>query len=159
MMKKILVAVDYLADTPQVFEQALELAVTFNASLSIFHCVEPPNLPMPEVSAMAVYGGMVNTGLLELQEQKTKEMVDHTVNWLETLADQAMQREVMVEVNYVVGEPRGAICKAAKETGADILVVGRRGLQGISEMLLGSVSSYVLHHAPCSVFVVQHREP
>ena len=38
---------------------------------------------------------------------------------------------------------------------ADLIVIGRRGHQGLSEILLGSVSNYVVHHAPCSVLVVQ----
>ena len=35
------------------------------------------------------------------------------------------------------------------------MVIGRRGHKNISEMFLGSVSNYVMHHAPCSVLVVQ----
>lgn len=33
--------------------------------------------------------------------------------------------------------------------------MGRRGHKGLSEILLGSVSNYVVHHAPCSVLVLQ----
>ncbi|NEO65320.1 MAG: universal stress protein, partial [Moorea sp. SIO4G2] len=36
-----------------------------------------------------------------------------------------------------------------------LIVLGRRGLGGLKEMVLGSVSNYVVHHAPCSVLVVQ----
>ncbi|NEO28803.1 MAG: universal stress protein, partial [Kamptonema sp. SIO4C4] len=35
------------------------------------------------------------------------------------------------------------------------VIIGRRGRVGLSEILLGSVSNYVLHHAPCAVMVVQ----
>jgi glycosyltransferase involved in cell wall biosynthesis len=38
---------------------------------------------------------------------------------------------------------------------ADLVVMGRRGLSGIKEMFLGSVSNYIIHHVPCSVLIVQ----
>ncbi|MEO0350033.1 MAG: universal stress protein, partial [Cyanobacteria bacterium P01_A01_bin.15] len=38
---------------------------------------------------------------------------------------------------------------------ADLIMMGRRGRSGFSELLLGSVSNYVMHHAPCSVLTVQ----
>ncbi|MGC1393382.1 MAG: universal stress protein [Coleofasciculaceae cyanobacterium] len=36
-----------------------------------------------------------------------------------------------------------------------MVVVGRRGRTGLAEAFLGSVSNYVVHHAPCSVLVIQ----
>jgi len=43
----------------------------------------------------------------------------------------------------------------AKNEGADIIVVGSRGLGGFKEMLLGSVSHGITLHAPCSVLIVR----
>jgi nucleotide-binding universal stress UspA family protein len=42
---------------------------------------------------------------------------------------------------------------------ADLIVMGRRGVSGMHELFLGSVSNYVTHHAPCSVLVVQGTSP
>lgn len=47
------------------------------------------------------------------------------------------------------------ICELARNWNADLIILGRRGRTGLSELLLGSVSNYVLHHAPCSVLTVQ----
>jgi nucleotide-binding universal stress UspA family protein len=52
------------------------------------------------------------------------------------------------------GDPADAIIDAAEEEGADLIVVGNRGMQGAKRFLLGSVPNRVAHHAPCSVLIV-----
>jgi nucleotide-binding universal stress UspA family protein len=47
-----------------------------------------------------------------------------------------------------------AILRAAERNQADTVVMGSRGLQGVKELLLGSVSSGVLYHAACPVLIV-----
>jgi nucleotide-binding universal stress UspA family protein len=53
------------------------------------------------------------------------------------------------------GDPAEVIIQVANEQQADLIVVGSRGLTGIQRFLLGSVSSKVSHHAPCSVMIVR----
>ncbi|MGF1673753.1 MAG: universal stress protein, partial [Rivularia sp. (in: cyanobacteria)] len=51
--------------------------------------------------------------------------------------------------------PGYMICNVARSREVDLIVVGRHGRTGLSEFFLGSVSNYVLHHAPCSVLTIQ----
>ena len=60
-----------------------------------------------------------------------------------------------VERQIVWGHPAEAICSYAKDKHADMIVIGSRGRSAFTELLLGSVSSQVLHHAPCPVTVVK----
>lgn len=53
------------------------------------------------------------------------------------------------------GDPADVIVEEAKGAGANLIVVGTRGHGGIASSLLGSVSTRVLHHAPCDVLVVR----
>lgn len=53
------------------------------------------------------------------------------------------------------GEPAEALVRQAEEEGADLIVVGTRGLNFAQRALLGSVSTKVVHDAPCDVLVVR----
>ena len=63
------------------------------------------------------------------------------------------ERGFEAELVEAQGDPGTAIVEAASDT--DLIVVGSRGLNPIQRMLLGSVSSKVVHRAPCDVLVVR----
>ncbi len=69
----------------------------------------------------------------------------------------AKAREAGLEVNAHArqGEPADAILDVAEETGADLVVVGNKGMTGTRRFLLGSVPNKVSHHAPCGVYIVR----
>lgn len=71
--------------------------------------------------------------------------------------DAAVQGFDGVEIRAILveGDPRDALIKASKD--AELLVVGNRGHSTVVEVILGSVSSYCVHHASCPVVVI--REP
>lgn len=60
---------------------------------------------------------------------------------------------VTVEQRVLEGQPAQVLLAAAR--GADLLVVGSRGHGGVIGALLGSVSQYCVHHAPCPVVVIR----
>lgn len=53
------------------------------------------------------------------------------------------------------GDPADAILDVAEEQGADLIVVGNKGMTGARRFLLGSVPNKVSHHAPCSVMIIR----
>jgi nucleotide-binding universal stress UspA family protein len=53
------------------------------------------------------------------------------------------------------GDPADAILDVAEERGADLVVVGNKGMTGAKRFLLGSVPNKVSHHAPCSVLIIR----
>ena len=60
-------------------------------------------------------------------------------------------------LNVVAGRQRiaaHAIAEAAKEAGADLIVVGTRGHTAVGSLVLGSVTQRLLHIAPCAVLAV-----
>jgi nucleotide-binding universal stress UspA family protein len=59
------------------------------------------------------------------------------------------------EGQVVRGDPREAIVHTAKAEQVELVVMGSHGRSGLAKLMLGSVASYVLSHAPCSVLVVK----
>ncbi len=71
-------------------------------------------------------------------------------------AERALRVEHLgTEAKVLEGDPRTALVQAAKEENADLIVVGSHGRTGIAKLLMGSVASHVVTHAPCSVLVVK----
>ena len=64
-----------------------------------------------------------------------------------------------VTAKMVPADPRGAIVDEARKMPADLVVVGSHGRSGLTKLLLGSVATHVVTHAPCSVLVVKHKAP
>ncbi|HEY5663256.1 MAG TPA: universal stress protein [Ilumatobacter sp.] len=72
---------------------------------------------------------------------------------LEPVADRIRATGVKVEVHVRPVSGHVALCEAAESIGADLIVVGNRGMTG-ARRFLGSVPNSVAHHAPCSVLIV-----
>jgi len=72
-------------------------------------------------------------------------------------AARAIMKVAGVEAEYheVDDHPTDAILNAAESYNADLIVVGSRGEGATKRLLHGSVSTNVLHHAPCAVLVVR----
>lgn len=154
--QKILAAIDETDLGQQVFEQALALAQSHQAKLLLFHSLTEDLVPKflllpgemglsPQLVTQAYQSQQVQ---LELREQQIQQV-------FRELCERAQTAGVSVQVSTHPQEPGRGICQIAKFWNADLIVMGRRGRRGFTEMLLGSVSNYVLHHACCPVLVVQ----
>ena len=59
------------------------------------------------------------------------------------------------EMLTMLASPAQGIVELAEKSGADVIVMGTRGLGGFMKMLIGSVANSVLHYADCSVLIVK----
>jgi nucleotide-binding universal stress UspA family protein len=149
---KILVALDRSEQSQVVFEQALEIAKHNQSNLLLFHC-----LPV-QTGGMNPYGNLYGQELVSfsqaIQDQIDREIAQ-TRQWLNEYAYIATQEGITVEFDWKIGDPGGWVREIAKSWEADLVVIGRRGFRGLTELFLGSVSNHVIHHVSCSVLVVQ----
>lgn len=78
---------------------------------------------------------------------------------VDTVLDQAAgdmhARGVQTECHARKGDPADALLEVAAQEGADMIVVGNKGMTGAKRFLLGSVPNKVSHHASCSVLIVR----
>jgi nucleotide-binding universal stress UspA family protein len=58
----------------------------------------------------------------------------------------------------IPGSPADVILEAVDDFGADLIVVGSKGLTGAAGIVLGSVASSVAHHAPCDVMIIRTND-
>ncbi len=70
-------------------------------------------------------------------------------------AGEAEKAGVEAESRPREGDPADALLDVAEEVGADLIVVGNKGMTGAKRFLLGSVPNKVSHHAPCGVYIVR----
>jgi len=77
----------------------------------------------------------------------------------ETAAAELRAAGLQAETHVGSGDPRFVLVDAAAHEKADLVVVGTHGRTGMKRLMLGSVATYVISHAPCSVLVVRDREP
>jgi nucleotide-binding universal stress UspA family protein len=145
MFSSIVVGTDGSETAKEAVKQATSLAKDLGATLDLVSAYEP-----------------VPSGRLRQEAKEAPDDLQWMVNPREdvdaTLADAADEaREAGVEVNTFArqGDPADAILDVAEERGADLIVVGNKGMTGAKRFLLGSVPNKVSHHAPCSVLIIR----
>ncbi|MDJ0846421.1 universal stress protein [Crocosphaera sp.] len=159
MYQKILIALDMSKMAETVFNHGLSLAKQeLNSQLLLLHILsgEEENSPLPiPPDLKEMYPAAGNDLTLENWKDQWKAFEKSGIEMLEAYQNQAKENNTKTEFQQIYGNPGSRICKIAKEWQADVIVIGHRGRSGLEEFFLGSVSNYVLHHAHCSVLIVQ----
>ena len=153
-MDKILVAVDRSQSSRAIFDSALSLAQTTGATLMLLHVMTKTETGYPTLPTYSYYP-MVDDRQYELYQQQFAKYQQWGLDFLQNLTEEATAAGVNTEYTQLTGNPGRMICELASNWSADLILVGSRGLKGLKEMFLGSVSNYVTHHAPCSVLIMR----
>lgn len=154
MINKILVAVDRSERNKSVFDSAVSLAQNTGATLMLLHILGEDETEYPVLPTYAYYP-IIDNRNYEIYQEKLADYKQRGLDFLQNLTEKAIEVGVETEYTQLSGNPGRGICELAKTWSADLILVGSRGLKGLSEMFLGSVSNYVTHHAPCSVLIVR----
>ena len=148
MVSHVLVAVDGSTHADRAVDFAADLAVKYEADLTILNVVSYASTVPLALGAYAELEGLYAESRSVLQTAGEK--------IVESSAERARRIGVgKVTTAVELGSPAQTICETAKSTGADVVVMGRRGLGDFSGFFLGSVTHKVAHTADCTVITVK----
>ena len=98
---------------------------------------------------------LAGAAAMSVAAEETREELHEIV---ERAAAPAQAQGVTVATHTLIGSAAQALCDLAESVGADLLVVGNRGMKG-GRRFLGSVPNTISHHAPCSVLIYETSHP
>ena len=110
------------------------------------------------VSAPVVAYTMVDAGGMTWMKTAEEEMNVATEELTARAEQELRDAGLATEAKVVLGDPREAIVDAVRTMGIDHVVVGSHGRTGLGKLLMGSVASHVVTHAPCTVTVVKTKK-
>ena len=160
MFNKILVAIDESVASQQAFASALETASALKAELVLVHALDvfAPSSPERPSITFNSYSMALEKAVQEAYQSEWNQFVSHYDALLKQRKEEAQAAGVKASYEQPYGNPGPAVCKVARTHKVDLIVIGSRNHTYLRELVLGSVSNYIIHHAPCSVTVI-HSEP
>lgn len=137
---KILVGHDGSGQADKALKRATDMVLMSKGSIIVLSVV--PDLCMMEISdddCKKIY---------EIITEESKKRLD-------ALKEDLSKKGIEMETEVKFGNAADAIINTANDKGVDIIIIGSHGRHGAKKFLLGSVSSKVIDHAMCDVFVVK----
>ena len=146
-MKKILLATDFSEEAQLATGHAVAMARQAGAEIILLHAMNAIEPMDPEwIAARPEL-----QSLYDLAHERSVGFRD----MLEALRASIAEQGVAVSKAFIEGDPAGAICNAAQELEADLVVLGTHGRTGLKRLVLGSVAAKVMRRATTSVFIAR----
>jgi len=145
-IRRILVPVDFSANSRRALDYAHGLALKFDAALHLVHVCEVADLMTPALDAYAIAYSDWSQRLGEEAENQLNKIT-------------AELHDVTVTTEVLFGRPASALVKAAETNKADLIVMGTHGHGAVMHMLMGNVAERVVRTASCPVLTVREPKP
>jgi nucleotide-binding universal stress UspA family protein len=137
MYKNIVLAYDGSKYSNKALQEAISIAKSSGGSLLILSIVDITDEFESEAPGL------------------TDKMTEKLLKLAQKALEKALAAKVKARLEVHVGDAYEMIVDIAKKKKADIIVMGSHGRTGLTRLLMGSVTSRVIGHAPCSVLVVK----
>lgn len=137
-IKSIVVALDDSKSSSNVLDNAIYLA-------------RQSDVPLDGIYVVPLY----SVNLKKPSSKLAKMLVEKGKKVLENAKTRSAQNGILFRGKIVNGNEGFSIVSFAKKKRADLIVMGSRGRSNIKELLLGSVSHYVVHKAPMPVLIIK----
>lgn len=141
MFTNILVPIDGSDNSYRALDAALLLSEKLGSNITVIHVME--EVPITHIGSEKM--------LNELLKAYKKENQDILLKCTEI----ANQKGLTIKTLLLQGNPASAILDYIKKEKFDLVIMGSRGLGKFKELILGSVSSKIVHHSPCAVLLIR----
>jgi len=139
--KKILVPTDFSEHSTAALEAAVDLARVFDSKIHLLHCYQI------QPGGISPYGIAIPAGYFnEIHEAAAQQLAE----WRE----KHLPEGIPFDTSTMSEAPSPAILTTAEEIGADLIVMGTRGISGFKHVMLGSVAERTVRLARCPVLTV-----
>ena len=139
MFKNILVPVDGSDQSVRSARIAVEIAAKHEGKIHLLHTIRPSEYTFTGLD------------LIDTIEKGAREMIE---NIIEKIKDEAAAGNVEITSEVTLGNPAAIIVEKSKRD-YDSIIIANRGLSGIKEIMLGSVSNVISHQAKCPVLLIR----
>jgi nucleotide-binding universal stress UspA family protein len=141
MFTKILVPADGSDNSYRALEAALVFSEKLGSSISVVNVME--QVPITHIESEKLLNE-----LLEAYKKENQEI-------LSKCSDIAHQKGITIKTVLLQGNPAPVILDYIKKENFDLVIMGSRGMGKFKELILGGVSSKIMHHSPCAVMIIR----
>jgi nucleotide-binding universal stress UspA family protein len=149
---KILLAIDGSTYSDAAVDEIARRPWPAGSELKVITAAETSVIPVIEPWAMS-------PDYYERIREAVRKSAQNTINGALARLETAVDKSLKVTSEIIEGPSRAVILDEAEAWGADLIVMGSRGLGALDRFVLGSVSHGVIQHARCSVEIVRKRPP
>ncbi|MEP7320426.1 MAG: universal stress protein [Saprospiraceae bacterium] len=154
-MKKILIALDYDPTAQKVAEIGFSLGENQHAEITLLHVIDSPSYYGSTVyDPIMGFGGYTNLNMLA--PDIINELKKTSLNFLEKSKQHLGDDTIKILVKE--GSVEESILEASKELNADIIVMGSHSRRWLENILIGSITEYVLHHSAVPLFIIPTKK-
>lgn len=145
---RILLAVDGSACSDAAVEEVARRPWPGKSEIKLINVTEPPIL-------MGMEPWVASPQYFDTLEKAVRDVASRVLEKAREKLKTSKDKSLEVSSEVIQGSPAQTIVEEAEQWGADLIVMGSRGLGAWGRLLLGSVSNSVVHHAKCSVEIIR----
>lgn len=135
-------------DGSEISYRALDAGLFFleklGSSITVIHVME--DIPITHIESQKLLNDMLEISAACKQQGQ---------DILSKCSETAKNKELMVNTILLKGNPASIILDFCKNGKYDVIIMGNRGMGKIREIILGSVSSKILHNSSCPVLLIK----
>ena len=154
-MKNILIALDYDPTAQKVAELGFSLAGNKDAAITLLHVIADPSYYASTVyDPIMGFGGYMNMDLIRphIMDELKKTSLEFLEKSKHHLGDDAIKTMVRE------GSVAATILDVAKEINADTIVMGSHSRRWLENIVMGSITEYVLHRTAIPLFIIPTKK-